>query len=82
MYVLVIDKLDHEASVPDLAVAMEDGIDLPHPFALARALPPHDFQFSVQNVSETEWQLLRLSRRTKIADGKEACGDCRILTLG
>eukprot|EP00971_Amphidinium_carterae_P279506 5548840-Amphidinium_carterae.3 len=60
MYVLVINKLDHEASVPDLAVAMEEGTD------------------------GSEWQLLGLftfRRRTKIADVKEGCGDCRILTL-
>eukprot|EP00971_Amphidinium_carterae_P110497 2188847-Amphidinium_carterae.1 len=31
MYVVVINKLDHEASVPDLAVALEEGIAFHNP---------------------------------------------------
>eukprot|EP00971_Amphidinium_carterae_P102207 2023319-Amphidinium_carterae.1 len=82
LYVLVSNPLEANVSAQDLALALSGGLDFPSPFGLLRApppVPPHDCQYCVQQVSGTEWKLVRFFaflRRTKIADVQAGCGEC------
>eukprot|EP00971_Amphidinium_carterae_P213077 4229273-Amphidinium_carterae.1 len=81
---MMTNTLQGDASVQDLAPALVEGLDLPSPSGLLRALRPHDCQYCMQQVSGTEWKLIRFFtflHRTKIAGVPEACGECEILVL-
>eukprot|EP00971_Amphidinium_carterae_P287043 5698125-Amphidinium_carterae.1 len=79
----IVNKLNARASLQDLVVAITEDLEMPTPFKLHNALPPHhgphDCQYCIQQSSETEWKLIRFFtfvRRSKLADIKSACGDC------